>query len=220
MQSQINPHFLYNTLDSIYWSAKNYDADEISEMVLNLSRFFRLSLSKGQEAFTVEETFSHLQYYIRVQQLRFVDQFTVRFQSIGESSGLYVLKLLLQPLVENAILHGLEKRRAGGDLSISAEVEEEWLMLTVSDNGKGIGEKRMVRLREALGRSGGGDVNAASDRSMDFFGLLNVKARMKLYYGEAAEFTIESGEGAGTIARIKLPVERCRQEWGGEETGI
>ncbi|MGO4548193.1 sensor histidine kinase [Paenibacillus sp. 2TAB23] len=218
LQSQINPHFLYNTLDSIYWSAKNYDADEISEMVLNLSRFFRLSLSKGQEAFTVEETFSHLQYYIRVQQLRFVDQFTVSFQSIGDSSGLYVLKLLLQPLVENAILHGLEKRRAGGDLRISAEIEEQWLVLTVSDNGKGIGEERMVRIREALGRSGGGDVNAASDRGMDFFGLLNVKARMKLYYGEAASFTVESEEGAGTTARIKLPVERCRQDWGGEET--
>ena len=71
LQSQINPHFLYNTLDSIYWAAKNYEAEEISEMVLNLSRFFRLSLSKGRETFTIEETFAHLNYYIRVQQLRF-----------------------------------------------------------------------------------------------------------------------------------------------------
>ena len=79
LQSQINPHFLYNTLDSIYWTAKNYEADEISEMVLNLSKFFRLSLNKGNETFAVGETIEHLKYYIKVQQLRFLDHFTVRY---------------------------------------------------------------------------------------------------------------------------------------------
>lgn len=111
LQAQINPHFLYNTLDSIYWTAKNYDAEEISSMVLNLSSFFRLSLSKGQETFTVEETFKHLHYYVRIQQIRFSEQFSIAYNASENSRHLHILKLLLQPLVENAILHGLEKRK-------------------------------------------------------------------------------------------------------------
>ena len=87
LQSQINPHFLYNTLDSIYWTAKNYDADEISEMVMNLSKFFRLSLNKGRQVFTIEESITHLHYYLRIQQLRFMDNFTVDYQISEESKG-------------------------------------------------------------------------------------------------------------------------------------
>ncbi|MCR2807581.1 sensor histidine kinase [Paenibacillus soyae] len=218
LQSQINPHFLYNTLDSIYWSAKNYDAEEISEMVLNLSKFFRLSLSKGREAFTVEETFSHLGYYIRVQQLRFVGQFTVRYDAASDSSGLYILKLILQPLVENAILHGLEKKKRDGELRISAELRDERLILTVADNGKGIGEEKMGRIRAALAGFSGGEAHADAERSGEFFGLRNVKSRIRLYYGDTAEFTIDSHEGAGTTARIDLPADRCRSEWEGEES--
>ncbi|MDQ6422404.1 sensor histidine kinase [Paenibacillus sp. LHD-117] len=216
LQSQINPHFLYNTLDSIYWSAKNYDAEEISEMVLNLSKFFRLSLSKGREAFTVEETFSHLGYYIRVQQLRFVGQFTVRYDADPDSGGLYILKLILQPLVENAILHGLEKKKRDGELRISAELQGDRLILTVSDNGKGIGEDRMERIRTALAGYGGGETHADAERNGEFFGLRNVKSRIGLYYGDTAEFTIDSEEGAGTTACIDLPADRCRSEWEGE----
>ncbi|WP_165861417.1 cache domain-containing sensor histidine kinase [Paenibacillus paeoniae] len=217
LQSQINPHFLYNTLDSIYWSAKNYDAEEISDMVLNLSRFFRLSLSKGRESFTIEETFSHLQYYIRVQQLRFVDQFTASFHSTADSSSLYVLKLILQPLVENAILHGLEKKKRDGELRISAELQDDRLVLLVSDNGKGIAEERMQRIGAMLTRKGGSDTYEASERNAEFFGLLNVKERIKLYYGDSAEFSIESEEGRGTTARVELPIERCMNQWEGEE---
>lgn len=220
LQSQINPHFLYNTLDSIYWSAKNYDAEEISEMVLNLSQFFRLSLSRGRESFTVEETFSHLQYYIRVQQLRFVDQFTASFQSTADSSGLYVLKLILQPLVENAILHGLEKKNSSGELRISAEREGERFVLQVADNGKGIAVERLEYIRAALARRGDYDTYDGLEEGMEnnneFFGLLNVKRRIKIYYGDTAEFTIQSEIGKGTVARIDLPIERCLNQWEGE----
>ncbi|WP_044480180.1 cache domain-containing sensor histidine kinase [Paenibacillus antibioticophila] len=215
LQSQINPHFLYNTLDSIYWSAKNYDADEISEMVLNLSRFFRLSLSKGRDTFTVEENFAHLKYYIRVQQLRFVDQFTASFHAAADTEGLHVLKLLLQPLVENAILHGLEKRESGGKLHISAELREERLLLTVADNGKGIPEEQLHRIRISLSRMGGRDGEVPGG---EFFALLNVKSRIKLYYGDTAEFTIESEEGKGTVSRIELPLDRCINQGEEEES--
>jgi len=215
LQSQINPHFLYNTLDSIYWSAKNYDAEEISEMVLNLSRFFRLSLSKGRETFTVEETFAHLNYYLRVQQLRFVGQFAVSFETDPHTANLYVLKLILQPLVENAILHGLEKRKGGGKLAISARLEGEQLLLTVSDNGKGMEERRLQQIREALAATD--DVpGAGAERKDEFFGLLNVASRIRLYYGESARLTIASEAGKGTTAELALPLASCRSEQEGE----
>ncbi|REJ12759.1 MAG: two-component sensor histidine kinase [Paenibacillaceae bacterium] len=216
LQSQINPHFLYNTLDSIYWTARNYDADEISEMVLNLSQFFRLSLSKGRDMFTVEETFAHLQYYIRVQQLRFAGQFTVEFRATEETRGLYVLKLLLQPLVENAILHGLEKKKNGGKLTVEAEVRGDRLLLRVSDNGIGIGADEMERIRRALSTADRHDSRAADEWNGEYFGLRNVKARIKIFYGETADFTLESAEGQGTVATVDLPVELCRHAREGE----
>lgn len=218
LQAQINPHFLYNTLDSIYWSAKQYDADDIGEMVLNLSRFFRLSLSKGRESFTVEETAAHLQYYIRVQQIRFNDQFAVEYSIAEECRSLYVLKLILQPLVENAILHGLEKKADGGKLSISAQVHEDRLILQVSDNGKGMEAERLLQLRAALERVAGHDSYTAAERPGQFFGLLNVKARIHIYYGESAELHFESVEGQGTMVSVNLPLYRCQNQWEGEET--
>ncbi|RAV04609.1 sensor histidine kinase [Paenibacillus sp. YN15] len=218
LQAQINPHFLYNTLDSIYWSAKQYDADDIGEMVLNLSRFFRLSLSKGQEAFTVEETATHLQYYIRVQQIRFNGQFTVEYKIAEECRNLYVLKLILQPLVENAILHGLEKKTARGELVISAEMRGDRLILRVSDNGKGVAAPRLLQLRNALDRVSGNDSYSSAERSGQFFGLLNVKARIKIYYGDSAELYFDSREGEGTTVSVDLPVQRCRSQWEGENS--
>ena len=218
LQSQINPHFLYNTLDSIYWSAKNYDADEISEMVLNLSRFFRLSLSKGRDTFTVEETFAHLGYYIRVQQLRFVGQFQVNFDAAPEAAGLQVLKLILQPLVENAILHGLEKRKGGGELTISARLEGDRLLLTVADNGRGMEAERLTQLREALASAEDKPAAEGNERKDAFFGLLNVRARIRLYYGESAELSIDSEEGQGTQATLNLPIAGCSDEMEGGTT--
>lgn len=218
LQSQINPHFLYNTLDSIYWSAKEHGAQGLSEMVLNLSRFFRLSLSKGRDAFTIEETFEHLQYYLRIQQRRFRDQFIVEFRSSDESKRLYVLKLLLQPLVENAILHGLEKKKAGGKLVVSAEVREDRLVLQVIDHGRGIKAEELIRIHHALNQAGHQTAHPAAEPTGSNFGLLNVKSRIKIYYGETAEFTLESKEGEGTTATIDLPAALCAKPGEGDET--
>ncbi|MGF6355012.1 two-component system sensor histidine kinase YesM [Paenibacillus sp. 4624] len=209
LQAQINPHFLYNTLDSIYWTAKNYDAEEISTMVLNLSSFFRLSLSKGQETFTVEETFKHLHYYVRIQQIRFSEQFTITYHASENSRHLHILKLLLQPLVENAILHGLEKRKKGGTLNISTNVIHDRLVIQVSDNGRGIPKERLDQIQEALALIKKGNITSPSERNSSFFALLNVQARIGIYYGETADLIIESIEGEGTTATMKLPVNRC-----------
>lgn len=212
LQTQINPHFLYNTLDSIYWAAKNYEADEISEMVLNLSRFFRLSLNKGTDTFSVEDTVSHLHYYVRVQQLRFLDKFAAIYDVQEESKSVPIMKLLLQPLVENAILHGLEQREEGGELRVSARLDGDNLVMTVADNGHGIPEDRLSYIREELERifapqSSG--LLPVRDNAADLFGLRNVASRIRIVYGKRARMEIDSREGEGTSVTIRLPLERC-----------
>ncbi|MGN7380478.1 Inner membrane protein ypdA [Chlamydia abortus] len=207
LQSQINPHFLYNTLDTIYWTAKNYEASEISEMVLNLSRFFRLSLNKGKDTFTVEETMGHLNYYIRVQQLRFLDQFTVEYEISEDSKHLYILKLLLQPLVENAILHGLEKKQSGGHLRIVSRLEDDHLQLTVQDNGVGISAEKLRYIRQELAAAASVVSSAHSAEPVeDLFGLRNVVSRIKLYYGSEARLSIDSQEEVGTTVLLSIPM--------------
>lgn len=221
LQAQINPHFLYNTLDSIYWMAKNYDADEISEMVLNLSRFFRLSLNKGKESFSVEETISHLDYYIRVQQIRFMDSFAVVYRIQEESKRIPVLKLLLQPLVENAIVHGFEASLDGGELIIESKVLEDALLLSVQDNGSGIAKERLAYIQQLLAQT------AARDRFLpdqgdgawtDVYGLRNVLSRIRMLYGSEAGLWIGSREGEGTTVTVRLPLNRCTAEFHLEST--
>ncbi|RJX39548.1 sensor histidine kinase [Paenibacillus pinisoli] len=214
LHSQINPHFLYNTLDSIYWTAKNYDVNEISEMVLNLSKFFRLSLSKGREVFTVAETVTHLEYYLRVQQFRFMDQFTVRFDIAEDTKELRVLKLLLQPVVENAILHGLEKRGTGGELVISSSLQEGSLCLTVKDNGMGISEERLDFIRSEIEKLNRQEnlVTITENSVKDLFGIRNVVGRMKLYYGIDAMLFMDSVWQEGTTITLQIPLERLMEK--------
>ncbi len=212
LQSQINPHFLYNTLDSIYWETKNYDAGASSEMVLCLSKFFRLSLMKGRQAFTMRETMEHLNYYIRIQQLRFGDSIVFEQRISPESADLFVLKLILQPLVENAIVHGLEKKPGGGTLTISSDVEGEDLVIRVEDSGNGIPAERLRYIREELSEVTSQSLRSLSQPRVELFGIVNVKTRLKLYYGEGSDVVVESEEGRGTRSVVRIPVELCRSD--------
>lgn len=214
LQTQINPHFLYNTLDSIYWAAKNYDADEISEMVLNLSRFFRLSLNKGSDTFTVEETVAHLHYYVRVQQLRFLDKFAVSYDIQEESKTVPIMKLLLQPLVENAILHGLEQRERGGELLVRVWLEDGFVRMAVTDNGVGMPQERLDYIRMELDRVFSSDKPGVllppPEAAKDLYGLRNVASRIRMVYGVRSRIEVESREGEGTMVAVRLPLDRCK----------
>ncbi|GAA3409596.1 sensor histidine kinase [Paenibacillus hodogayensis] len=215
LQTQINPHFLYNTLDSIYWAAKNYEADEISEMVLNLSRFFRLSLNKGTDTFTVEETVAHLHYYVRVQQLRFLDKFSVSYDIQEESKTVPIMKLLLQPFVENAILHGLEQRNRGGELVVRTQLEDGFLCMTIMDNGAGMTAERLAYIRGELGSVFVPEKRGLSmppwENAKDLYGLRNVASRIRMVYGKRARLEIDSVHGEGTTITVGLPLDRCKE---------
>ncbi|MFD0958380.1 sensor histidine kinase [Paenibacillus chungangensis] len=204
LQSQINPHFLYNTLDSIYSVAMKNRISEISDMVMNLAQFFRVSLGKGRSSFTLEETIEHLMFYIRVQQIR-TEHFTVDIELEEKTKRLHVLKLLLQPIVENAIVHGLGKSALGGELSIRARLIEARLHVEIQDTGIGIPEQELASIREELDQITCQSYRVADDRPFrHYFGLKNVKARLKLYYGDQADLRIESREGEGTKVTLIL----------------
>jgi two-component system sensor histidine kinase YesM len=189
-------------------------------MVYNLSKFFRLSLQKGQETATVKETIEHLSYYVRVQELRFQHHFAVVYDVDDAVKEAGVLRLLLQPLVENAILHGLEKAASGGVLTISAKAEGKFLALGVADNGVGMSGDRLDYIRRELGATMAADNRVLSpfdpNKSKDLFGLRNVVARAKIVYGDEASFRIDSEPGAGTRVKLLLPMEACQSVQGGE----
>jgi two-component system sensor histidine kinase YesM len=206
LQSQINPHFLYNTLDSIYSVSLKHKIPAISEMVINLARFFRVSLGKGRDSFTLAETVQHLMYYIRVQQIR-TDHFTVEVELDEQTKEITILKLILQPIVENGIIHGLERNPDEGKLYIRSQKIADRLYIEVEDTGVGITEARLSEIRQELDRITSTSYRIAQEGpSGQFFGLKNVKSRIKLYYGEEADLVLESIEGKGTKVILILPL--------------
>ncbi|WP_228101180.1 cache domain-containing sensor histidine kinase [Paenibacillus donghaensis] len=215
LQSQIHPHFLYNTLDSIYWMAKHSEAEDISEMVLHLSQFFRLSLSKGKDILTVKECVEHLHAYIRIQQIRFMDLFGVEYDIEPRAEELPLVKLLVQPIVENAIIHGLEKSSQDQEMllriTIRLEVSEggESLIIAVNDTGTGMTEETCARLQAELSavlrQPAEHSVTASGDTGAGY-GLRNVAARMRLNYGPRAKMQIDSIWRKGTTVTLVLPL--------------
>ncbi|MGG1550503.1 sensor histidine kinase [Paenibacillus ferrarius] len=213
LQSQINPHFLYNTLDSIYSVAVKFNVKQISEMVLNLAKFFRVSLGKGKITFTVEETVQHLLYYIRVQQMR-TAHFTVEVDLEKGSESIPVLKLLLQPIVENAVIHGIEKCPFEGELHIRSKVHQHLLYIEVEDTGLGMPAALLKQIQEELSLLTSKLYRVPQESpASQFFGMKNVKSRMKLYYGEEADVLIESEEGLGTKVTLIIPIRREEEEY-------
>ncbi|MCY7484256.1 sensor histidine kinase [Paenibacillus alvei] len=215
LQSQIHPHFLYNTLDSIYWMAQHAEAEDISEMVLHLSRFFRLSLSKGRDVLTVKECLEHLHAYIRIQQIRFMDLFRIEYEVEPQAEGIPLVKLLVQPVVENAIIHGLEKSSQAEEmlLRIAVRVEEKeggrCLIIAIIDSGTGMTEDVSLRLQAELSavlREPTEQGLKVSNQAGSGYGLRNVAARMRLNYGPRAHIHISSVPGEGTTVTLVLPL--------------
>ena len=194
IQAQINPHFLYNTLDAITWLVETGKNEQAVEMVSSLSTYFRSFLSNGKDIITLREEALHVRSYLEIQQVRYKDilRFTLDMDPALDSCR--VPKMTLQPLVENAIYHGIKPRRGIGTVTISGVCRGELAELRVQDTGVGLDEETLAALRRSLDTDEGRG-----------FGLLASYRRLRLMYGDDLDFRIDSAENQGTVITIRFP---------------
>ena len=197
LQSQINPHFLYNTLDSVVWMTECGRTQEAIQMVTSLARLFRIALSRGRRVIPLSDELDHARHYLNIQQIRYKNKFETRVEAGPGTEGLYTLKLSVQPLLENAIYHGMAGAEEDGLITVMARREGEDLLIDVSDNGAGMPPEVASRLlseqRDPLPASGSG------------IGVRNVHRRIQLTFGEGYGLTIFSEPDEGTTVRLRLP---------------
>lgn len=204
LQAQINPHFLYNTLDIIVWQIENEKQSEAVHTVTALARFFRLSLGKGKNIVTVKAEIDHVKNYLMIQHMRFKNKFDYEFEIAEDVLELSSLKLMLQPMVENAIYHGMEFMDGDGLIKIKAWREADELYLSVTDNGLGMTEDKVSLVLAGKSNSGNGRGSG--------IGVKNVNERIKLYFGDKYGLKIDSEPDVGTTIIIHLPAKRYEEE--------
>ena len=197
LQAQINPHFLYNTLDTIVWLAEAGDQKRVVSMVGNLSDFFRTSLNQGKDIISIREELAHVRSYLEIQQVRYQD--ILRYE-ITVPEDLYeykIPKITIQPLVENALYHGIKNKRGQGTITVSGKRNENGFVLYVRDNGIGMTQERLKEVRAGIQK--------LSYTGKEIYGLYNVNERIRLNFGETYGISIESTYGEGTCVSISLP---------------
>lgn len=197
LQSQINPHFLYNTLDAIVWLAEAGEQKKVVSMVGSLSDFFRTSLNQGKDIITIKEELQHSRSYLEIQQMRYQDILNYEIYVPEELHQYLIPKITIQPLVENALYHGIKNKRGPGRIVISGRKEEDFLILQIEDNGIGMRKERLDQVKEGM--------NQKIPTEKDIYGLYNVNERIRLNFGEKYGISIESTYGEGTIVSVILP---------------
>ena len=203
LQSQINPHFLYNTLDTIIWMAEAGKTSQIVDVVSALSNFFRISLSKGRDWVTIEEEIERIKSYLIIQKIRYRDILDFKIEMDESVAKHTVLKLILQPLVENALYHGIKNKREGGTIIVRAMPNNgSEVLLQVEDNGIGFTPDKLDQLRAELADNSG-DIKQESG-----FGIGNVNQRIKLYYGKQYGLAVRSAYHTGTCVSFIIPARK------------
>lgn len=206
LQSQIDPHFLYNALDSIRGYALLHDMDEISDITEALSRVFRNMISDKQEQLPLRQEMDNINNYMRIQQFRFNDKFEYSFEVEEELLDKYMVpRMVLQPLVENAIMHGLERKIGGGWIRITAYATQRRFILVVADNGAGISEERLEFLRRAL-KLNPAEYGVADEPQHMGIALININRRIKLHFGKQYGITLNSTPDIRTTTEVVLPL--------------
>lgn len=201
MQSQINPHFLYNTLESINSLARKNKQPEISRMIVLLGKLLRMSISTFDDMITISKELDYVRHYLDIHQFRQSHAYSYRIDMDPEILHLYTVKWILQPIIENTIIHGLEaQRRDGGSIEIKGWQESGDVWISISDNGIGIQEDKLEELQFNLEQHA-----AELTKHGRKVGLYNVQSRIRLYYGDPYGIGIDSKEGAGTTVTIRLP---------------
>lgn len=197
LQSQINPHFLYNTLDSVIWMTEAGRYEEAIQMVTSLARLFRISLSQGRSVIPLTDELEHARHYMTIQEIRFRNKFTTQISALPETAGLYTLKLIVQPILENAIYHGMASAEGDGLISVTAQREGEDLVILVEDNGMGMRPEVAASLL---------DENRPDVRTTGSgIGVRNVHRRIQLTFGPRYGLVIHSEPDEGTTVAIRLP---------------
>ena len=199
LQAQINPHFLYNTLDNIIWLTEADRKEDVVSIVMSLSQFFRTTLSGGRDIIPLSEEISHVEAYLQIQQFRYRDILSYRIELPEEVRQVPVIKMTLQPLVENALYHGIKNRRGMGEICITAGKDGEDAVIRVTDNGIGMKPEEL----EYLQALADGKQKASADNSG--FGIANVAQRLKLNFGDRYGLDIESTYGEGTTITVHTP---------------
>ena len=198
LQIQLNPHFLYNTLDAIHWAAREGALEDVCQMTFRLSKYFRMNLNDGKQLASVQQISDAIRQYIELQTLRFEGRFQFILEVDERAKELLVLKYIFQPLVENAIVHGLEKKDGSGQCRILFQIEQENLCFTVEDNGVGISDERQKEILSALEQS-----NRTIENT---FALSNINLQIELYYRVKNAVWLESREGVGTKSGFRIPL--------------
>ncbi|XEC96543.1 sensor histidine kinase [Paenibacillus tarimensis] len=201
LQAQINPHFLYNTLSSVHWMALLSEEKRIAEMVGALSDFLQFSLNKGKDFCPVHQEFAHIGNYAQIQELRFPDKFELDCIVDPELQNKYMLKLLLQPLLENAMIHGFQKKAGKGTIAVYLERRDDDMHFLVLDDGAGMSEERLAQVRASLQLS-----DFTENDSDSGYGLRNVNERLRLHYGPSSCLNIDSRPHAGTRISFSIPI--------------
>ena len=199
LQSQINPHFLYNTLDSVVWMTENGRTDEAILMVTSLARFFRISLSRGSNIIPIADELEHARHYLTIQKMRYKNKFSAVIAAEDGVEGLYTIKLIVQPILENAIYHGMAYADGDGEITVRARRDGEDVVIEVADNGPGMPEETVERLLDQ-------SYAAAPGTKGSGIGLRNVHQRIRPTFGEEYGLAIHSEPDAGTTVCIRLPV--------------
>ena len=197
LQYQINPHFLYNTLDSIVWMLRAKKNDEAITMVMAITKLFRNGISRGKDIITIAEELEHVESYLVIQHMRYAKKFDYTVDVPKELYKYKAVKVILQPLVENAIYHGIKLKKEKGHIWVRGEEKSDHLLFTVQDTGKGMDEETLLKLNNTLKDQPG--------EKLTIYGLKNVEERIKLFFGNSFGITFRSIEGQGTTAEIKIP---------------
>jgi len=197
LQQQINPHFLYNTLDSINWMARIQNASNIASTINSLVKLLQASTYTNKDFVTIQEEIENVKNYIAIQKFRYSSLFDVNYEIDDSITEYYTLKLILQPIVENAIHHGLEDITEGGKITIGARKSGENIELWVEDNGKGIDEEQLKIILEK-------DIKETTSYSS--IGISNTEKRIKLYYGESYGLAFDTTKDKGTKVIVTIPI--------------
>lgn len=198
LQAQINPHFLYNTLDAIVWLAEAGEKEKVVSTVGSLSDFFRASLNQGKDVVTIKEDLNHVRSYLEIQQVRYQDILEYEIDVPEELNNYLIPKITIQPLVENALYHGIKNKRGLGKIKITGQLFDDCMELYIVDNGQGITKERLEVVLN--------NINNRSESEKSTYGLYNVNERIKLNFGEIYGISISSEYLMGTKVTIKLPI--------------